>query len=92
MTMTCTKSPSSMSSACLSASGIDILPPLCTVVLNMALYNDKMIPVQYAKEFREIPGSELVVIKDCGHTPYVEKPMTFNRLVLKFLAGKEVML
>ena len=54
--------------------------------------NDKMIPVQYAKEFREIPGSELVVIKDCGHTPYVEKPMTFNRLVLKFLAGKEVML
>ena len=54
--------------------------------------NDKMIPVQYAKEFREIPGSELVVIKDCGHTPYVEKPMTFNRLVLKFLAGEEVML
>jgi pimeloyl-ACP methyl ester carboxylesterase len=54
--------------------------------------NDKMIPIQYAKEFREIPGSELVVIKDCGHTPYVEKPLTFNRMVLKFLAGKEVLL
>ena len=53
--------------------------------------NDKMIPIQYAKEFREIPGSELVVIKDCGHTPYVEKPMTFNRMVLKFLAGKAML-
>jgi pimeloyl-ACP methyl ester carboxylesterase len=64
------------------------------VVPTLVMWGDdnKMIPVQYAKEFREIPGSELVVIKDCGHTPYVEKPMTFNRLVLKFLAGKEVML
>ncbi|AIF83634.1 putative hydrolase or acyltransferase of alpha/beta superfamily [Candidatus Nitrososphaera evergladensis SR1] len=50
---------------------------------------DRMIPVQYAKDFREVPNSELVVIKDCGHTPYVEKPMTFNRIILKFLAGKE---
>jgi pimeloyl-ACP methyl ester carboxylesterase len=52
---------------------------------------DRMIPVQYAKEFREVPNSKIVVIKDCGHTPYVEKPMTFNRIVLKFLAGNEVM-
>ncbi|UVS69416.1 alpha/beta fold hydrolase [Nitrososphaera viennensis] len=50
---------------------------------------DRMIPVQYAKEFREVPNNELVVIKDCGHTPYIEKPKTFNRIVLKFLAGKE---
>jgi 2-hydroxy-6-oxonona-2,4-dienedioate hydrolase len=50
---------------------------------------DRMIPVQYAKDFREVPNCELIVIKDCGHTPYVEKPMTFNRIVLKFLAGKE---
>lgn len=49
--------------------------------------SDKMIPVQYAKEYNEIPDSELVVIKNCGHTPYVEKPMTFNKLVLKFLIG-----
>jgi len=46
---------------------------------------DKMIPVQYAKEYKEIPDNELVVIKNCGHTPYVEKPMTFNKIVLKFL-------
>ena len=49
--------------------------------------SDKMIPVQYAKEYNEIPDSELVVVKNCGHTPYVEKPMTFNKLVLKFLVG-----
>ena len=51
--------------------------------------SDKMIPVQYAKDYSEIPDGELVVIKDCGHTPYVEKPMTFNKLVLKFLIGSE---
>jgi pimeloyl-ACP methyl ester carboxylesterase len=51
--------------------------------------SDRMIPVQYAKEYNEIPDSELVVVKNCGHTPYVEKPMTFNKLVLKFLVGTD---
>jgi 2-hydroxy-6-oxonona-2,4-dienedioate hydrolase len=50
---------------------------------------DRMIPVQYAKEYSEIPDSELVIIKSCGHTPYVEKPMTFNKVVLKFLVGSD---
>jgi len=50
---------------------------------------DRMIPVQYAKEYNEIPDSELVVIKNCGHTPFVEKPMAFNKVVLKFLIGIE---
>ncbi|HEV8405451.1 MAG TPA: alpha/beta hydrolase [Nitrososphaera sp.] len=51
--------------------------------------SDKMIPVEYAKEYTEIPDSELVVIKNCGHTPYVEKPMTFSKLLLKFLVGSD---
>lgn len=51
---------------------------------------DRMIPVQYAKEYNEIPNSELVVIRNCGHTPFVEKPMAFNKVVLKFLMGSEV--
>ena len=46
---------------------------------------DRMIPLQYAKEYNEIPHSNLVVIKDCGHTPYVEKPIAFNKAILKFL-------
>ena len=49
-----------------------------------------MIPMQYAKEYTdEIPESRLIVIKNCGHTPYVEKPITFNKIVLRFLVGSE---
>ncbi|NWG37263.1 alpha/beta hydrolase [Nitrososphaera sp.] len=77
--------------------GIKYAPPLrgrLSEVINPTLIlwgdSDKMIPLQYSKEFREIPGSELVVLKDSGHTPYVEKPMTFNRIVIKFLAGKDL--
>jgi 2-hydroxy-6-oxonona-2,4-dienedioate hydrolase len=52
--------------------------------------NDRMIPMQYAKEYTdEIPENKLVVIKNCGHTPYVEKPFLFNKIVLRFLVGSE---
>lgn len=51
--------------------------------------HDKMIPLQYAKEYDEILKRELVVIKNCGHTPYVEKPTMFNKIALKFLTGRE---
>jgi len=51
--------------------------------------SDKMIPVQFAKEYNEIPNSHLVVIKNCGHTPYVEKPMAFNKVLLKFLLNSD---
>jgi 2-hydroxy-6-oxonona-2,4-dienedioate hydrolase len=50
---------------------------------------DKMIPLQYSREYDEIPKRERVVIKNCGHTPYVERPMMFNKIVLKFLMGRE---
>jgi pimeloyl-ACP methyl ester carboxylesterase len=51
--------------------------------------NDRMIPLQYAKEYDEIPKRQVVVIRNCGHTPYVEKPIMFNKTVLKFLIGRE---
>ena len=51
--------------------------------------SDRLIPVQYAKEYTEIPDSEIVVIKNCGHTPYIEKPMSFSKVALKFLVGNE---
>ncbi|HEY9386363.1 MAG TPA: alpha/beta hydrolase [Nitrososphaeraceae archaeon] len=47
--------------------------------------NDKMIPLENAQEYSEIPNSSLTVIKNCGHTPFVEKPLEFTKLVLKFL-------
>jgi pimeloyl-ACP methyl ester carboxylesterase len=49
--------------------------------------NDRMIPLQYAREYEEIPKSKLIVIKNCGHTPYVEKPITFNKIILSFLGS-----
>jgi pimeloyl-ACP methyl ester carboxylesterase len=51
--------------------------------------NDRMIPLEYARKYDEIPKREIVVIRNCGHTPYVEKPIMFNKIVLKFLMGRE---
>jgi 2-hydroxy-6-oxonona-2,4-dienedioate hydrolase len=47
--------------------------------------NDRMIPLAYSKEYTEIPNSQLAIIDNCGHTPFVEKPSEFNNIVLKFL-------
>ena len=36
--------------------------------------DDKVIPPAYGPAFRKlIPGSQLEVIKDCGHVPHIEK-------------------
>jgi len=48
--------------------------------------NDTMIPLEHSKDYKEVPRSEIVIIDDCGHTPYVEKPAEFNRVLLDFLA------
>ena len=48
---------------------------------------DRLVPVNCGELYRQaIPGSELVIIEDCGHVPQVEKPGTFARLALDFLA------
>jgi pimeloyl-ACP methyl ester carboxylesterase len=49
--------------------------------------NDTTIPLaEYANQYNEIPNmEELVVIKKCRHIPPIEKPATFNRIVLRFL-------
>jgi 2-hydroxy-6-oxonona-2,4-dienedioate hydrolase len=48
--------------------------------------NDRMIPLQYSEGYiNEIANSTLVVMRNCGHTPYVENSIEFNREILKFL-------
>jgi len=49
--------------------------------------NDTTIPLaEYAHQYNGIPNmEELVVIKKCGHIAPIEKPATFNRIVLRFL-------
>jgi hypothetical protein len=41
---------------------------------------------------REIPNSQLKVIKDCGHMPEMERPEEFVHLVREFLLPLEIYL
>jgi len=49
--------------------------------------DDTTIPLaECAHQYNGIPNmEELVVIKKCGHIAPIEKPATFNRIVLRFL-------
>jgi 2-hydroxy-6-oxonona-2,4-dienedioate hydrolase len=49
--------------------------------------DDTTIPLaEYSNQYNGIPNmEELVVIKNCRHVPHVEKPATFNRIVLRYL-------
>jgi 2-hydroxy-6-oxonona-2,4-dienedioate hydrolase len=48
--------------------------------------NDNLIPMQYLGDYRRVRNSQIVVIKECGHNPYVERPAEFNKALLDFLA------
>jgi len=49
---------------------------------------DRIIPVQHAEDVRrELPGSIVEVIPECGHWPQMEKPSVFNPLLIDFLGG-----
>jgi pimeloyl-ACP methyl ester carboxylesterase len=49
--------------------------------------HDNMIPIQCLNDYRQVPRAELVIINDCGHTPFVERPAEFNDIILKFLVN-----
>jgi 3-oxoadipate enol-lactonase len=54
---------------------------------------DILIPIKYSKILNEkIKGSRLVIIKDCGHVPILEKPEEFNEIVLSFLKDHDGLL
>ena len=67
----------------------ELLPARLSKIITPTLLiwgdNDNMIPLESLEEYNRIPSSKLVVIKDCGHTPYVEKRTVFNQTILKFL-------
>jgi pimeloyl-ACP methyl ester carboxylesterase len=47
--------------------------------------HDKVLPAEYAAEFRKlIPGARVDIVKQCGHLPHTEKPEEFARLVKEF--------
>ena len=51
---------------------------------------DKLIPLNFAERFhKEITGSRLEVIDDCGHMPHVECADKFNHALLKFFGDEQ---
>ncbi|MEK7814396.1 MAG: alpha/beta hydrolase [Chloroflexota bacterium] len=47
---------------------------------------DRLVPLECGQLYHQaIPGSELVVIDNCGHVPQVEKPQEFVKAALDFL-------
>ena len=49
--------------------------------------NDPVIPIKYAQSFiSEIDDCRFVKMADCGHTPYVESPDKFFKIVSDFLS------
>ena len=48
---------------------------------------DGLVPLAEGERFnKDIAGSKMVVIEECGHVPNAEKPGEFNAALLKFLA------
>lgn len=53
--------------------------------------HDAITPTFVGEKFNElIEGSQLVFVDRCGHAPMMERPMTFNKILEKFLKGLEV--
>ncbi len=49
---------------------------------------DAIVPVECSELYREaLPNSTLKIIDNCGHSPQIEKPAEFHRLVAEFEAG-----
>jgi pimeloyl-ACP methyl ester carboxylesterase len=52
--------------------------------------DDKIIPLNFAERFhKEITGSRLEVIDNCGHMPHVECSDKFNHALLKFFGDEQ---
>jgi pimeloyl-ACP methyl ester carboxylesterase len=51
--------------------------------------NDPAVPVAWAERAHgQIPGSQLIILPECGHIAPLEQPEAFNDALLGFLAGK----
>ncbi len=47
--------------------------------------NDTTIPVANIEYFKQMPNVETLIMEECGHTPYVEKPVEFYEIIEKFI-------
>jgi pimeloyl-ACP methyl ester carboxylesterase len=75
--------------ACLEYDFRDRLPDISCSTLIVWGENDSIIPSRDAEEYeRLIPNARKLVMEDTGHIPMVERPETFNRTLLEFLAER----
>ena len=66
----------------------NLLANLTMPVLVVSGDDDRIVPTDQSMQLsREIPGAELVVLKDCGHVPQEECPDQFMTSMQAFLAG-----
>jgi pimeloyl-ACP methyl ester carboxylesterase len=64
----------------------DRLPELEAPTLLVWGREDNLVPVEDADEFeRLIPNARKVILEDTGHVPMLERPQTFNDLLVEFL-------
>ena len=48
--------------------------------------HDSLVPIKYSKEFiSSIRNCQFVTMEECGHTPFVEEPEKFSKILLDFL-------
>lgn len=48
---------------------------------------DKLIPLNFLDKFKELlPNADTIIIKDAGHSPFVEKPAIVFQVMLNFLS------
>ena len=67
----------------------DRLPDVAAPTLLVWGREDNLVPVKDADEFeRLIPGARKVILEDTGHVPMLERPQTFNDLLVEFLDAR----
>ncbi|MHB8586603.1 MAG: alpha/beta fold hydrolase [Thermoplasmatota archaeon] len=70
---------------------LDLLPRIDVPSLIVWGRNDAVFPVRHARRaLRLLPHATLATIDACGHIPPMEKPETFNRILLSWLATGRV--
>lgn len=47
--------------------------------------DDQLIPVKYIKPFVKMKNCRIILIENCGHVPFITKPVLFNKIVTDFI-------
>ncbi len=49
---------------------------------------DRLLPVEYAEEFKKMDNAKVIIMKSVGHVPFEEKPEEFCRIVIDFIKSR----